>query len=429
MSRRAASDPGAIERLWVDLGQRAEIARRIERDGGVEQAEVRMRRRDGSEFDAIMSARPLHYGGERAVLGVITDISERSRMEEALRESEARLTALMDNAPLVVHLKDRAGRYLLANPESAKIFGRDPALVLGRTAAEVFPAIESDVIDRHHREVLETGATHFHEEHQPSLDAYEWSMVIRFPIRDAHGEIAVVGCFALDITRSKLAEAEVKASASRFRTIAEVHPTPMVIVRLADRELLFANRAFFDTFRVEPVEIAEYDRSFLYGDPVDREAIFAELARGARIDGRELVMRKSTGELFTSVLTARGIEYEGSEAAVMSYLDVSDLKRAEAALRASEQRFRGIAEAHPMPLVIVRRRDGRLMFANEPFREPVPGRRSQPGRTHARPVLRGIRRTRSTSSRPWMRTGSSRAWSRSCVGWTAPPSRPPPPRG
>ena len=68
------------------------------------------------------------------------------------------------------------------------------------------------------------------------------------------------------------------------------------------------------------------------------------------------------------MLTARGIEYEGSAAAVMSYLDVSDLKRVEAALRTSEQRFRGIAEAHPMPLVIVRRRDGRLLFANEPFR-------------------------------------------------------------
>ena len=223
MSRLDAATRVRSSGCGVDLDQRAEIARRIERDGGVEQAEVRMRRRDGSEFDATTSARPLHYGGERAVLGVITDISERSRMEEALRESEARLTALMDNAPLVVHLKDRAGRYLLANPELAKIFGRDPELVMGRTAAEVFPAIEFYEIDRHHREVLEPrhafppGAPA-----EPDAEQLELSMVIRFPIlrNAAHGEIAVVGCFALDITRSKLARPRPRPAPSRFGTIA-----------------------------------------------------------------------------------------------------------------------------------------------------------------------------------------------------------------
>ena len=488
------TDARRIESIWVDRLTRADIARRIVKEGGAEQAEVRMRRADGGEFDAIMSARPLNYGGESAVLGVITDITDRRRMEAALRESEARLAALMANAPLVVHLKDRAGHYLLANPESAKIFGREPADVIGRMARDIFPPGEADLIDRHHAEVIASGKTLYHEEHQPSLEEYEWSMVIRFPIRDARGEITVVGCFALDITerkraeaalkasearlaafmenapvgmylkdlpgrylmanpemgklfgrpvetmigrtadaaflpeeaaeiarhhrevietglplvteervagrseyawsmfirfpirddagavthvggfnldisRSKLAEAEVKASAARFRAIAEIHPTPMIITRLSDREVLFANRAYFDAFHVARDDIGQFDRSMLYAEPADREAIYTEIARGARIDGRELMMRTARGDGFPSVLTARGIDYEGAAAVVMSFLDLSALKRAEAALRASEQRFRVIAEAHPMPLVIVRRRDARLVFTNQPFRD------------------------------------------------------------
>jgi PAS domain S-box-containing protein len=297
------------------------------------------------------------------------DVTERRAAEEALRESEARLAALMDNAPLVVHLKDRAGRYILANPESAKIFGHDPASVLGRAARDIFPPEEARTIERHHEEVLASGRTHFHEEYQPSLDAYRWSMVIRFPIRDAQGEIAVVGAFALDITRSKLAEAEIKASAERFRTIADIHPTPMVITRLEDREVLFANRACHDVFQVPPDEFTRIDRNSLYGDAEDRQRIYDEIARDGQIEGREIMMRTATGAEFPVMLTARGMTYDGSPACVISYLDLSALKRAEAALRASEQRFRSIAQAHPMPLVIVRKQDGRLMFANKPFRK------------------------------------------------------------
>ncbi|MFZ1429699.1 MAG: PAS domain S-box protein [Geminicoccaceae bacterium] len=487
-----AQGPELVQQIWADPDLREQLAKHIAKGRMIEQREVRMRRRDGSSFDALLSARPIHYEGERAVLGVITDITDRRRMEEALRESQARLAALMDNAPLVLHLKDREGRYILANPECAKIFGCDPAQLIGRTAYDVFPHDEAAVIDQHHRAVLETGRTLFHEEYQASLDAYKWSIVIRFPIFDAHGKVSIVGGFALDITerkraeaalkasearlaafmenapvgmylkdregrylvanpemanvfgrpveeiigstpeellaegeapgirafdrevweqglptvheehfpdhasyawsmvirfpirdetgqvaqiggfdvditRPKLAEAEVKASEQRFRTIAEIHPTPMVITRLDDREVLFANRAYFAAFGLTPDELAEFDRDALYGQASDREAIYAAIDAGMAIESREINMRTVAGEPFPAMLTARGITYEGSRCCVMSFLDLTALKRAEAALRASEQRFRSIAEAHPMPLVIVRLSDGRLCFANEPF--------------------------------------------------------------
>ena len=154
--------------------------------------------------------------------------------------------------------------------------------MIGRTAREIFPAEEARTIERHHQEVLATGRTHFHEEYQSNLDAYRWSIVIRFPIRDPQGEIVVVGCFALDITRSKRAEAEVKASDERFRTIADIHPTPMVITRMGDREVLFANRACYEKFKLHPDEFARADRSSLYADAEDRERLYAEIARGGR---------------------------------------------------------------------------------------------------------------------------------------------------
>ena len=160
-----------------------------------------------------------------------------------------------------------------------------------------------------------------------------------------------------------------KASAERFRTIADIHPTPMIITRLGDREVLFANRAYHEVFGVGERTLPDFDRSSLYAQPNEREEIYAGIEHGQRFDAREIGMRTAKGIPFPAMLTARAIDYEGSRGCVMSFLDLSALKQAEAALRASEQRFRGIAEAHPMPLVIVRARDGRLQFANEPFRQ------------------------------------------------------------
>ena len=244
------------------------------------------------------------------------------------------------------------------------------------------------MIAHYNRAVIESGRPLVTEEASSDRMDYAWSMIIRFPIRDETGTPMQVGGFILDISRPKLAEAEVKASAERFRTIAEIHPTPMIITRLVDREVLFANRSYFDTFRVAPDTMADFDRGALYVDRSEREAIYADIAKGERIDGREITMLTATGQSFPSVLTARGIDYEGSAAVVMSFLDLSELKRAEAALRVSEQRFRSIAQAHPMPLVIIRRRDGRLLFANQPFRELFQPRRPGAGGIDSRAVLR-----------------------------------------
>ena len=420
------SDPGVIEQLWVDSDQRAEIARRIESEGGVEQAEVLMRRRDGSEFDAILSARPLNYGGERAVLGVITDITERSRMEEALRESEARLAALMDNAPLVIHLKDRAGKYLLANPESAKIFGLDPAEVIGRTAAEIFPAKEAAFIDRHHREVLRTGQTHFHEEHQPSLEAYQWSIVIRFPIRDAHGEVSVVGSLALDITERKRAEAALKASEARLAAFMENAPVGMYLKDLAGRYVM-ANPEMGKLFR-RPVETMigrTAEDAFL----AEEAARIAQHNRAVIETGRPLVTEEhlaNRGEYAWSMIIRFPIRDEGGRVVQVGgfNLDITRSKLAEAEVKSSAERFRTIAEAHPTPMVIVRLADRQLRFANRAFFDTFRVDPDHDGRPRPEHALRRSGRARGDFRRASAAASASTAASSSCA---SPPAKRSPP--
>ena len=270
--------------------------------------------------------------------------------------------------------------------------------IIGSTAEQLLAPGEAPAIRAADGEMSAHGLPTVREEFFPGHATYAWSMVIRFPIRDEAGEVAQVGGFDVDITRPKLAEAEVKASEQRFKTIAEIHPTPMIITRLDDREVLFANRAYFAVFGLTPEKLAGFDRTRLYADAANREAIYAAIDAGGAIESQEISMRTAAGEPFPAMLTARGMDYEGSRCCVMSFLDLSALKRAEAALRASEQRFRSIAEAHPMPLVIVRLADGRVRFANRPFLGLFQAAGRQAGRADAGAVLRRSGRAAAISS-------------------------------
>ncbi len=330
-------EPGAEldqGRIWVDVGERERIARRVAAEGYVEAVEVRLKRADGGEFDAMLSVRLMDYGGEPAALGAIADISELRRAEEALRASEARLAAFMAHAPVAMCLEDPDGRFLMCNPEMGRILGRPAAEAIGRTARDFFPPAEAEEILANIMSVLESGEPMVVEEHQPSLEAYAWATVIRFPIKDAAGKVVGVGGFAVDTTAQKRAQAELEASEQRFRTIAELHPIPLVITRLADRSVLFANRAFYETFRLDPARLmGDFHRADLYEDQTVREEIFATIRAGRSFDNRELVMRDTEGRTFPVIFDARPMLYDGQVCIVTSVRDVSELKAAEAEIR------------------------------------------------------------------------------------------------
>src|SRR3954451_22815410 len=218
----------------------------------------------------------------------------------------------------------------MLNPEMGRVFGRPAAELLGRGPEEVLAPEEAAAVRRFDAEVLEGGEPTRREERLEGRDAYAWSMVIRFPVRDAAGRIVRIGGFDLDITAQKRALAKLAASERRLREISESHPVPMSITRLADRRLLYANRAFLTAFRLAPEDLDGFDRDRLYTDPRERHAIFERLARDGLVEGHGIRLRQSDGTPFPAALTARLIGYEGAPCSVASFLDLTALKVAEA---------------------------------------------------------------------------------------------------
>jgi PAS domain S-box-containing protein len=80
--------------------------------------------KDGERIEAIIAPRLIDYGGETAILGVVTDITERRRAEEGLRESEEKYRQLFELESDALFLIDNeTGRILEVNNAASDLYG------------------------------------------------------------------------------------------------------------------------------------------------------------------------------------------------------------------------------------------------------------------------------------------------------------------
>jgi PAS domain S-box-containing protein len=118
-----------------------------------------MQRADGEEFPAEVFAADVPYQGRPATQVVILDITESTRMQQALRDSEARLRALFAAMSDVILVVDAEGRYLEIAPTKPELLYRPAEEVLGKTVHEIFPAEQADYFLSHIQEALTTRRT------------------------------------------------------------------------------------------------------------------------------------------------------------------------------------------------------------------------------------------------------------------------------
>jgi PAS domain S-box-containing protein len=85
-------------------------------------------------------------GGVDALVGVCWDVTERAQGEREHGLSERRMRAILDNSPSIIGVKDLAGRYLMANAETGRVLGLDPAELVGRECTELFPELSEQLL-------------------------------------------------------------------------------------------------------------------------------------------------------------------------------------------------------------------------------------------------------------------------------------------
>ena len=117
---------------------------------------TRIRRRDGTIFDAEIRTNPVLLGGRPHLFHVCRDVSDRRRAEEALRAGEARMRGIVASAMDGIVTVDARQRVVQINPAAERMFGRTAAELLGQPLDELIP---ERLRERHREHVAAFGST------------------------------------------------------------------------------------------------------------------------------------------------------------------------------------------------------------------------------------------------------------------------------
>lgn len=188
--------------------------------------------------------------------------------------------------------------------------------------------------------------------------------------READGRPRMFGVIRDISAQQERAEA-LRASEERFASLFRLSPDIMMLVRYDNSEILEANQHFTQAFGWPAAEIL--GRSTLdldlwvHAEQRDHLRQQAPLSREPVI--QEAQLRTRGGDILDGVLSSQYIELKGERLVLCTFLDTSERKRAENALRASEEKFAKAFMHTPDAVAITDRATGRFIEVNPSFEQ------------------------------------------------------------
>ena len=290
------------------------------------------------------------------VIIVTLDITERKQMEEALRQSDERFAQFMQHLPALAWIKDMQGRYVYANAAAEAAFRTPLEKLYSRTDEEIFaPEVAAQfkmnddlaLLDKKGVQVIET------LEHDDGILHY--SLVNKFPIPGPEGDIALIGGTAFDITERRRAEEALRRNEKMFSTLVDAAPFGVYFIDSEFRlrainkgsEAVFGGiqpligRDFAEILRIiwhEPFAteaIEHFRHTLLTGESYISPTIIEERANIEEIQSYDWQIHRITLS-------------DGTLGVVCYFYDLSEQKQMEAAVRASEKRYRDLFDLVPV---------------------------------------------------------------------------------
>ncbi|HEY2931032.1 MAG TPA: PAS domain S-box protein [Acidobacteriota bacterium] len=328
-------------------------------------------RADGSAFVADVTVSQMRHDHRNTFIAIVRDITQRKHAEDLLRESEERNRTLLASLPQRVFFKDKQSVFVSANEAFARDLGKKPEEVIGKTDFDLF---RTDVAERYRSDdlrIMSTRRPETIEESSVFQGQSRYLEIVKAPVISDDGEVLGVLGLYTDITERKGQEAELAEQRYLMDTLMENAPDK-IYFKDSESRFLRVSKALANAFGLKhPSEaLGKTDYDFFaveYAHAVFRNE--QEIIKTGRpmigVTEREIWANGQVTWAMTTRMAMR--DQDGRIIGTFGLSrDITASKRAEGALRESEERNRTLLASLPQR-IFFKDRNSRFVSVNDAF--------------------------------------------------------------
>jgi PAS domain S-box-containing protein/putative nucleotidyltransferase with HDIG domain len=338
--------------LYADPVDRKTLFAELKKNGYVENFELTLVKQDGSgDHVHILGNATLHADEKGNTLRtdfIFSDITERKKAVEFLRESEEKYRTLTENINVGIYRNTPGpeGRFIEANPAIVKVFGySSKEIFLNVSVSELYQ--NPDRRKMFNGKMLENGYVKNEEVLLKRKDGTPFlGSVTAVAIYDEKGKVKYYDGVIEDITERKRSEEIIRESEEKFRTLADQSPNMIFINQRG--KVVYANPKCEKILGYSREELCSPDFDFLALMPAESQEIvkanFAKHAQGIDVPPYEYTLITKAGERIDAILASKLIDYQGERAILGTVTDISERKIAEEEVKQSLKKMEGLLE-------------------------------------------------------------------------------------
>jgi PAS domain S-box-containing protein len=293
---------------------------------------------DGKVVWTSVSAAPVSLS-DWSVVVVTTDITERKKAEEALRESEKKFRAIFSNAN---------DGFISVDLESGKFFSANRKMLemLGYESEEEIENLK--VSDIHPEKDLPYILGEFEKHAEGDISRSEdmpvkrkdgsvfFASISSSPLTVANKRYLL--CIFRDVTDHKRAEEALRESETRYRTLFDAMPV-VIAISTPEGKALSVNNAIKGLSGYTPEEFMAMNISDLFVDPGERKRMLALLQEAGRVSDFEVMFRQKDGLTAHVLLNVDNFELGGQKLIMTTVRDITALKQADIRQRRTHEQL------------------------------------------------------------------------------------------